>query len=363
MRLVPCALLLLLCLTVPAAAVTLFVSPNGPDGFIIEGDNIGQDRIVEVHLSYDTAQLAGPNLEVQGATLSDLYDATPGTLFFVVDRGEEPAPVFEAHLRFRRIAEGSDGILSVAGQARDAQGKQSQAGSSLNLGTALRTEPPDDAGAAPEGDTGQGPGCDLDATLPGSDGAAGSVLRRFERYRGKRGVREFAELFARRDPRLSQEPAVALSDGKTPVKVTLTVTEQVPDLVLDDAKLVVVEKGEGGSLLVTLLPNAGSNGVSLLVMQGGELVELPLVVAAPLEVARAVGETAFMPALEAFQAEQARCCPECSPALNDYRFTANYLAGHPAAEVAKTAALPPSPRSEVPAEAASRPEAPQPPAR
>jgi hypothetical protein len=336
------ALLSALSASPQAHAVTLFVSPDGAQGFIIEGDNIGDAQLVEVTVDYDPSVLSHPRVSIQGGTVAESYDGTPGTLIFRADRGEEHAASFEAHLSFEKLADRPGGINSVTGTTRDLQGKSSSARSSMNLVCQQKGEDgTSDAAAQPAGDSAGEPGeaagqaafeAGEVAPAKGNSPAATepSVLQRFEQYRGRRGLAEFAALFERSGNLALQEPPIALSDGKTPLRVTLVPSGadgETPDVGLSDAQLVSLERGSGSRWVVTALPNEGSSGSALLLKQGGNLAQYPLLVAAPLRMPKDLHQGNFLPALDAFLAEGAAGDKPSARSLREYTFTANFLAG------------------------------------
>jgi hypothetical protein len=340
---------LLLALSAPysaGAGVTLFVSPDGDNGYILEGDNIGAAQVVEVAVQYDPSLLGSPQVSLQGATLVDIYDGTPGTLLFSADRGEEHPANFEAHLCFQRKAGGPGGLLSVSGSTRDSQGKSSSADASINLPAFLSeqaqsgvSENGPAANVGTDGEVGgSGTSNQSESQQSGAGEAAAtyrSVLKLFEEYRGGRGLGELRALFERSDPRIMQEPPIALSDGNTPVRVALqvkTAEGRTPGFALRDADLVSVARDGEQGWVVTVLPNKGSSDVVLLLREGEELVEIPLLVAAPLSVPQEIDESNFPAALNAYLAPK-----EGSPRAEGlrtpashllYTFTANYLASH-----------------------------------
>ena len=321
------------------AGMTVFVSPNGTNGYILEGDNIGDAQLVEVALEYDPSVLSTPQVSTQSGTVVDLYDATPGTLRFSIDRGENLAAHFEAQLTFDRQGDAPGGIHSVTGSTRDAQGKSCAADSRMNLASSPREETQaSDAGQAAPATGGTPAQSEMapSSAGPGDDPAETwqSVLQRFEEYRGEQGGREFAALFERtgREP-MTQEPLIALSDGKTPVSVTLRANPGAgnpPDFLLSDATLVTVGKGEGGRWVITLLPNKATSRASLILSTGTGPAEVPLLVAPPVRMPSGINEKSFLPALRAYlrdkAKEEGRVGAAQRDALNEYVFSANFLA-------------------------------------
>jgi len=345
MRILLCRAVLLAALfsALPAGAMTLFVSPDGESGFTLEGDNAGDAQLVEVSVEYDPALLSDPQVSTLSGTLTDLYDATPGTLLFSVDRGENLAAPFEAHLGFLKQGKDPGGIRSVTGTTRDPQGKSAAADASLNLSP--RQEPAESPGAGGQEPGGSGSparsekGPAVNGPGPLHELAGPCVLQRFEDFKGEQGIGAFASLFDRAGGEtVLQDPPIALSDGKTPVRVTLQAgpgAGELPALLVSDAKLVSVGRGEGGQWLITLLPNEGSGRTALILRGAEEAVEIPLVVAPPIPMPDGIDEKNFLPALRAYLDAKAKergewNTPEQTP-FDEYAFSANFLAGRPKA--------------------------------
>src|SRR5690242_2362381 len=81
------------------ANISMFVSPDGEGGYILEGDNAQGVEAIDLTIGYDTASLANPRMETQGGTLTEVTTDTPGMLTASVTRGN-PDTTFELHLKF-----------------------------------------------------------------------------------------------------------------------------------------------------------------------------------------------------------------------------------------------------------------------
>jgi len=85
----------------------------------------------------------------------------------------------------------------------------------------------------------------------------------------------------------SQAPPISLSDGETKVKVTLKVDgldKSAPNIALEGASLVNMEKQGENSWLIVALPNKGVYQANLTVMDGQAITTYPLTVAPPVAV-------------------------------------------------------------------------------
>jgi len=388
---------LLLALIVPVktfAGVTMFVSPSGDGSFIIEGDNSQGMQAIDIAIGYDTASLANPRLEAQGATLTDVSADTPGVVTATILKN--PDSGFELNLKFDKKGNLPGRINYVTATAVDKDGKNYDASSDLR---ALTTPPPSPpappeekaaagpaapaatvvrdsgvevkSGSVPGGDTetgaaplaqGEAPkgetaameartagdgameagkksSARTEGVAPANDAVAAgvtrhkSVLQLFGEFTGKKELKAFAALFERHEPRMVQEPVIALSDGKTPVRIRLDpepATVSPPHVSLSEAKLVSLRKEGDKGWIVTAVPDKGTWKACLTVRAGGSTTEFPLVVVPPVAVPKETTEKTFTAALEAYASAQAPCCEwggeQCRRYFHEYVFTANYLA-------------------------------------
>jgi hypothetical protein len=162
-----------------------------------------------------------------------------------------------------------------------------------------------------------------------------SVLQRFKDFKGERGLKAFVALFDRSPGEgIVQEPPVALSDGKTPVRIILPLMPEegdAPDIALSDAKLVHLVKEDEKGWVLTALPNEGSWKAILLIKVDEKVTEFPLVVAPAFSIRKDINERNFLSELDRFLSERAGAGEgENNPLrhiLSEYVFTANYLAG------------------------------------
>jgi hypothetical protein len=307
------------------AEITMFVSPDGDGRFIVEGDNAQGVEAIEIMIGYDTASLENPRVETQGGIATDVYTGTPGMLNVTVTR-EDPETTFELYLKFDKKGDSPGVIDYVSATARGKDGRNYAASSDLR---ALAPEP--EKGTDQSGD-------DYSAGTPSAktintDEREKSVLQRFTEFKGDKGLKSFAALFRRGyGERIVQEPAIALSDGKTPVVIKLELQAEgnhSPDVALSGAKLVSVQKVGGKNWIITVLPAEGAWEARLVIGTGKEIIDFPLVVAPPVKMQDSVTEKNFLAALNQYLSDQAvRQTGESGTfrkSFHEYIFTANYL--------------------------------------
>ena len=117
-------------------------------------------------------------------------------------------------------------------------------------------------------------------------GGMKSVLERFRVYNGKRTPKALTALFDSKEPGgLMQQPPVALSDGVTPVTITVKVDTsdgRAPGFSSDRAKIVSTTRDAAGDWKIEAIPDAGTIQSTVLLLTGGAVKDLPLTVAPPL---------------------------------------------------------------------------------
>jgi hypothetical protein len=134
---------------------------------------------------------------------------------------------------------------------------------------------------------------------PRSYKKAESVLERFRNYAGERTFPAMKALFERKDTLgISQEPAVALSDGKTPVRVTIrgeAASGGAPLFALKNAELIFLKTPDSGGWVLELMPARGKYEALLTVFADTAITEYPLAIA-PALADLSVAESATLPA-------------------------------------------------------------------
>lgn len=368
-----CLLFAMLCPPVSFAAVTMLVTPNGDGSFFLVGDNVTGVSAIDISIDYDSIFLSNPSVDVSGGVLTDVYAGTPGKLLVSVSR-ENPDAAFFLTLNFEKRGDSPGGINRVTTSVRDTEGKispvqdaaitppndQQPAGAEGRSSEEGRTASAADgtneahrcgddcqgtSGTASHAGLGTDTASDVaaatdpeqsaaDARTLGFDDREKSVLRRFMEFKGRKELKAFSALFERniRD-RSEQKPAIAISDGKTPVVIRLTPQlggNDSPDIALSNATLVSLHKDGGKNWIVTAIPREGACEAKLIFKVGREVIEFPLVVAPRVTLTDGINEKNFLDALNEYLVDQAVAHKgENVPHLNDYIFTANYLANRP----------------------------------
>jgi len=157
-----------------------------------------------------------------------------------------------------------------------------------------------------------------------------SVLERFRTYQGEKNPAILVALFSKEvAPLITQTPLAALSDGSTPVRITVRLSpsrECAPNFALSGVQLVSLNKDdETGAWILETLPLANTLKAGITILNGNEVIEFPLTVAPPIKTAT-IGEASFA----AFLKNNGKSADLNNDGkrdyIDDYIFTANYLA-------------------------------------
>ncbi len=137
----------------------------------------------------------------------------------------------------------------------------------------------------------------------------------------------------------TQTPAVVLSDGKAGVRLTVRLGgdgKETPSFALKHAKLLSLQQGEGGEWFIEALPVVNTNEAVLTVSLEASSIRIPLTVAQPLN-GRSLGDLKVLSekTFPLFLKERGtKEAPRYDlngdgkrDYLDDYIFSANYLAG------------------------------------
>jgi hypothetical protein len=337
----------------------LSVVPNGDRGVLLVSAGLSGAPGASVTFDYDQT-LGEPWISIQGGNLSSPVQISQGRVSIAIDR-DDPDAAIELDVRFESPGDMSRAISNIAAASSDGAGSLTPVPVEYgrpDLEADPVPEPVDGAreatlsrggdsqlrpGAVPVAGEGADSGSAAAAQAPPEEkgrgdrpetrqGSAG-VLQLFERFSGAPGLEAFSRLFALgRAPGLHQEPAVAISDGSSLVRLNLKAVAQgdrAPNFALTGAELVGLEKGPGGSWSVTVLVQAGVHEASLLLTGANGTLSYPLVV-----VPRLPGLPAAPVQAGSFVAELNRClaagCGQAGEAppryLCEYIFTGNVLA-------------------------------------
>jgi hypothetical protein len=378
------SLMLLLCGgNVPAsAAMNLTITPSGDSTVHLQGNGIRDMSSAEVSFDWN-ATLGEPQVSVQGATVAGIVkNGTSGMTLKIVR--DDPDAILDISVGFDNPGDMSRAISNVASSAHDAEGGSysvpvdfrpadeplkfdppseqtpgtpvqpagdntaAQAAASLVEKAVQKSAPPKPGnGVAPDAaptssaagiaEKAANASSDLEALAAADiEPAPGSVLRRFREYRGKKGLKEFALLFGRQDGSVLQEPAVALADGKSEVRLTVELRDQgasAPNFAFIGGTLASLRKSGDRAWEVTVVPAAGTWEGILMIAVGKSVAEFPLTVAPsvglPNEELRSVTETTFLNRLKKYRESSLSRSRESAPLpeyLSEYIFTANCLA-------------------------------------
>jgi hypothetical protein len=358
MRTGVCLIVLLIVLLSAApsfSAMTLHVTTSDDGVYILDGNNVTGVEAVDITINYDATSLANPRVLIQGGTLTDVSAPAPGMLTVKVFRPDTDM-MFQLQLTFEKRGDSPGGITNVATTVMDTAGRSYDVPANIYH----LTPPPaaqSDSKAAADFSSGG-----IDKIHPKRGTAhltkrEKSILQRFEEFRGTKGLKEFAALFERLDlkgtaqemmcnesqcqilfdrldpEKIAQEPAIALSDGKTPVTIKLELEEaeegHPPDFAMLDAELVSLQKTGEKRWVITAMPIKGTWEANLIVRRGMKTLEFPLVVAPPVKIQDDISERNFLFALDTYLTDQAaEHTAEGRPFrkfVHEYIFTANYL--------------------------------------
>ncbi len=181
-----------------------------------------------------------------------------------------------------------------------------------------------------------------------------SPLEQFRLFQGEKTPRALLALFKGAIAGSSQEPAIAIADGVSPVRVFIerSASGKAPNFALKGAKLVSVRSAGEDKWGIEAIPDKGACQAAITVMEDGRLKEIPLTVAPPLPAGLKIGEgkelteATFNVYLRIRGTEKAPMFDLNGDGkrdyVDDYIFTANYLAnsGHEKSPDEKKAELP-----------------------
>lgn len=157
-----------------------------------------------------------------------------------------------------------------------------------------------------------------------------STLDNFRTYKGVKSPANLIELIKREiAPTIRHEPSIALSNGKTPLKILVRlegVAEKSPNFALNGAKLVSLRK-EDSTWIIEALPQPGIVRASLTILTESDIIEYPLTLAPPVD-AVSLSEADFAVFLK--DGESASPKRDLNgdgkhDYLDDYIYTVNYL--------------------------------------
>jgi len=366
-----------------ADPVSMSIQPNGQGSFVLIGENVNGVQSLDIEIDYDASQLENPSIQIGGGDLKQKKADSPGKLLVSIFRPVADG-ILQIILNFEAKTNAAGGIYNVSANATsmapqpteqpDADpGVSSEATENEPMNTSANgiangttngsTNGSTNGTSIPSSSTAEGEavpnvkavfvprtdkGIDTLSARTGAMLPAGadkkvhteemtvlmrgekSVLLRFKEFKGEKGLKSFAALFGQSDGDMSvQEPAIAISDGKTPVTIRLEVPQEGMHCVgvaLADARL-ISKKADGKEIIITVLPSEGTWDASLVIETGREILYYPLVVAPPISLAGGINANNFLDALQAYINKQSSALQgENKMYLSEYIFTANYLA-------------------------------------
>jgi hypothetical protein len=162
-----------------------------------------------------------------------------------------------------------------------------------------------------------------------------SALDFFREYTGKRTLKAFKALFDKASmPGVRQEPAVALSDGNTRVKVFIRIPltgKEAPNFGAKKAKLISL-KPDGNTWVIETLPDKKAYDSAIIILDNGSATRIPLTIAPPMDIdigkIDAAGDSEITSMKERGTAEHPLFDKKSDKVRNyvdDYIFTANYI--------------------------------------
>jgi hypothetical protein len=374
--------MLVLALSAPALSsadvVKLDIQQVGKGVFVLTGRDVYGVQVLDVEVAYDAGALTNPVPLIDGGTLMEFNITRPGVLFISIYR-EIANSVIQITLNFDAPWDTGGRVHSASAVARkktdrpippefdipstsmgneDASSDASDGGSAEAPPTAssvneasgsiatgsgshpVRSAAPksDQRTESSSGSPGTAAPLSPSAQAPTEQAAVvmreeniESVLERFKTFRGEKSLGSFSALFGNKNSvRVKQEPAVAISDGRSMVFVRIEMPQDVAHpigIALSDARLLSKESGDK-KILITVLPREGTWDPRLVIISGQHMIDYPLVVAPPVALAEGLRADTFLEALQAYILNQPPALQrEETRYISEYIFTANYLAG------------------------------------
>jgi hypothetical protein len=159
------------------------------------------------------------------------------------------------------------------------------------------------------------------------------VLQLFKEYKGDKGPKELIALFAEAAiPGFAQEPPIALTDGKTTVRLKLQLKPtggEPPRFLMQGASVKeLTGDAETGSWVVDVLPKQGAFEAMLTVVDGPVLTDYPLTVAPKVDPLLTKGQKLTEADFAMFLAKPAKYDlnkDEKFDATDEYIYAANYI--------------------------------------
>jgi hypothetical protein len=162
-------------------------------------------------------------------------------------------------------------------------------------------------------------------------GNAKSVLTLFREYKGPRTPAALTALFAKGSvPGVTQNPAIAIADGVSPVTLTVeSDSSSSPNFSISGGKMVSLKR-DGSRYRLTIIPKVGAMEVTVSLLQQESITTIPLVVVLPLDLKKLpsgrLDEATFVLLLKNNGSASGSAHPESLDGYqNDYLYTAHFL--------------------------------------
>lgn len=161
-----------------------------------------------------------------------------------------------------------------------------------------------------------------------------STLQLFREFKGEKSSNRLIPLFAEiSTPDFTQEPAIAFADGKTPLKVTLTLKQSssdAPRFLLEGANVKQIGgEGEGAvTWTIEAVPKKDAVEAVLTVVDGQNVMEFPLTVVPMINPLLGKGTALSEADFTAYLAKPPKFDfnnDQKFDAVDDYIYTANYI--------------------------------------
>jgi hypothetical protein len=377
------------------AASTVAMTPSGGGSFVLQGSGVENAAAMDIIINYDASSLASPRVTqgalIAGSMVA-INNTTPGIVRMGIIRttpiqgtgviatlnftttGDAPGNILALKVSFSNINGKPLPVVARITNPPSAAPDNTNVSSSQDVQSATASASAAPAGGAPAaplvaavpsgasllvknkeqtsvpaGETDpvseQTATSQADATSADAVGITASaepsgekiqrlksVLDRFKDYKGERTRKAFVRLFEQDEMSgVRQYPPVALSDGKTPVRVTFisNTSSKAADVAVMGARFVSIKKDPdySNTWSVTLVPEKDTYEVSLAVSQRERKMVYPLAVAPQ---ARAGMNRTVIATAQDFDAylkgrKQEGAYGKGKKYLNDYIVTANYL--------------------------------------
>lgn len=112
------------------------------------------------------------------------------------------------------------------------------------------------------------------------------TLENFRTYTGEKSPAKFVALFNKEVAKtIHQEPAIAVSDGKTSVKIVVkleSIADKSPNFALSGAKLVSLNRDNSSGWIIEALPQTGTLSANLTILSDSDIIDYPLTLVPPL---------------------------------------------------------------------------------